>query len=412
MNGEPYITRLGMRMSGETWHNFRWDFLSAMLFSLFNVVFNQFYIPIAIRHGASNLHVGLLSAAPAIGFLLSPIWASLSERGTYAKPYVFYPSLVGRLLIILPAFFAVPWVFVVVALCFQLLMGIQAPAYATVVSRIYPSELRGRLMGNVRVAMGLLMIPLAYAVGLWIDRFGSLGPLLAGSITGAVSILAFHKVREGVHTTSADSRISKRVTLADQLDLIRGNRRLAVFLTATTLAGFGNMLANPLYSIIQVEKLGLSNAEIGYIRIAYYAFLLTAYWFAGWATDRFSPKLVVGCGVTALAVIPLLYGIIGTYPAVIMAGGFQGIADATWDIGCMTYVFRIAKGRAGAVFGLHLMLFGIRGTIGPILSTALIHTVSFQMILLSASFLALLGLVLFLTEKPDRSSLEAHEMQA
>lgn len=413
MRGEPYITRLGMQMSRETWGNFRWEFLSSMLYSFFNVVFNQFYVPIAIRHGASDLHVGLLSAAPAIGLLFSPVWASLSERGTSAKPYVFYPNFVGRLLIMLPAFFAVPWVFVAVALCYQVLMGVQAPAYATLMTRIYPADLRGRLMGNVRVAMGLLMIPLAYAVGQWIDHAGSPGPLLTAAITGALSIFVFSNVRERRPDTAAPPPAKGRIAaLAGQLGLIRENRKLLVFLAATTLSGFGNMLANPLYSIIQVDKLELSNAEIGYIRMAYFACLLTSYWIVGWVIDRYSPKLAMCFGIIAFAVVPLLYGLVGTLPAAIAAGGVQGVGDAIWEIGCMTYIFRVAKGREGVVFSLHLMLFGIRGTIGPILSTALMNVISFPIMLSAASLCSLLGLILFLADRSERPGLKAHESKA
>ena len=72
------------------------------------------------------------------------------------------PNLIGRALIILPAFFGVPVIYVIVALLFQLLMGIQAPAYASIIIRMYPPQHRGKLMGNVRVAMGILMIPIAF----------------------------------------------------------------------------------------------------------------------------------------------------------------------------------------------------------------------------------------------------------
>ncbi|MFH5182635.1 MFS transporter [Paenibacillus sp. TAB 01] len=403
MKTGKYVNFLGLQMDRGTWSNFRWDVFGAALFSLFNVVFNQFYVPISIRHGASEFQVGLLTAAPAIGLLFSPLWAGIVERGN-PKPFVVIPQLIARALILVPAFFTAPWVFVTVALVFQLLMGIQAPAYAAVITQIYPAALRGRLMGNVRVVMGVLMIPMAYLVGLWIDSRGSSEIIVAASILGVFSILCFQRVKalepeeanDNPTVKVMDKKPKERTTFIQQLQLIKGNKALILFLSATTLAGFGNLLANPLYFIIQVSTLGLSNLEIGYIRVAYFTCLFLAYLTMGWVIDRYSPKTALTFGFMGYTLVPLLYGFIGNYPAAIIAGGLQGFGDAVWDIGCLTYVFRIAKGKEAVVFGLHLMLFGIRGTIGPLLSTSLIGSMSIQIILGTAALFAALGLLLLL----------------
>ncbi|MGO4495656.1 hypothetical protein AB4114_07080 [Paenibacillus sp. 2RAB27] len=104
--------KLGLQMSPATKHNLYSDFGAACLFSLFNVVFNQFYIALAIRQGATNLEVGILAAAPAIGLLFSPIWAGRIEQSN-PKPFVIIPNLIGRSLLLLPAFFGAPSVYVV-----------------------------------------------------------------------------------------------------------------------------------------------------------------------------------------------------------------------------------------------------------------------------------------------------------
>lgn len=402
MNRQRYMNFLGMQMSRETGINFRLDFAASVLFGFFNVVFNQFYVPIAIQHGATSFHVGLLTAAPAIGLLFSPVWAGLSERGD-PKPFVVYPCLAGRMLIVIPALFPSPWVFVGIALCFQLLMGIQAPAYASLITRIYPRDLRGRLMGYTRMAMGASMIPLAYIIGQWVDHSGSGLPLITGAVTGVLSILVFSFI-SSKRADDADRILKNRTTFREQLQLLKGNRALLLFLAATSLAGFSNMLAVPLYSIIQVDHLKLSNLEIGYIRVAYFAFLLAAYWVLGSVIDRYSPKWAMCCGFLAFVIVPLLYGEIGTYPAVLIAGGLQGMADASWDIGVLASVFRIAPGKEGLVFGLHLMLFGIRGTIGPLLSTSLGDFVPYSTILLCSAGLSLLGLLLYANQKDTLSN--------
>ncbi len=382
-----------LQMGKDSRANFRWDFTAAAIFSFFNVVFNQFYIPIAIQHGVSYFQVGLLSAAPALGVVLSPVWASFIEQGS-PKPYVVYPAAISRLLILIPAFFAFPWVFVICALAFQLLNGVQAPAYAALMTRIYPPKLRGRLMGNVRVIMGGLMIPIAFLVGGWIDLWGSKGPLIFASLTGVLSIAAFSRVKE-IEPVPEKQTAAKRSSIREQWKLVKNNRILALFLTAVSISGFGNLLANPLFQIIQVDRLQLSNLQIGYARIVYYVFLLLSYLIMGWVIDRFSPGHAMFFGISASATASLLYGLMENYPIVILASGMQGFGDAIWDIGVMAYIFRAAPGREAVVFGLHLMLFGFRGTIAPLLSTGLSGSVSLSLLLLAAAAFGYAGLAVF-----------------
>lgn len=400
MLANKVFQKLGLHMSPATKHNLYSDFGAACLFSLFNVVFNQFYIALAIRQGATNLEVGILAAAPAIGLLFSPIWAGKIEQSN-PKPFVIIPNLIGRALLLLPAFFGAPSVYVVTAIIFYFLMGIQAPAYPALITRMYQPELRGRLMGYVRVAMGAIMIPLAYIVGSWTDKSGPSGPLITAAVTGVISILSLARVKEIALPTTVSARKS---SFKEQLKLVRNHRELVVFFAATTLTGFGNILASPLYQIIQVRELQLSNSEIALARMSYYVCLLVAYFVVGWVIDRFSAKQTLVYGLAAFTIVPLLYGVFGNYPAVIIGSGIQGIGDAIWDIGILAYIFRAVPGREAVVFGLHLMLFGIRGSIAPLISTGLSDYMPISGLLVAAAICGCIGTVIFLLQKDNKET--------
>ncbi|WP_168123720.1 MFS transporter [Paenibacillus sp. HB172176] len=398
------LVKLGMPMTTRVWRNLRIDLGAACLFSLFNVVMNQFYVAFAIQEGASNLEVGLLSAAPAVGLIFSPIWASWIERAVNPKPFIFIPNAIGRLIFIIPALAGTPWSYVAAAIVFQMLMGIQAPAYASLVSRMYPADLRGRLMGYVRVAMGMLMIPIAFAVGSWAEAFGPSGPLIAASIGGFLSINLFNTIKLAKKRDTAlpgekqGPATGKRISFSfnEQWKLVASNRTLAVFLVATSFAGFGNMLASPLYQIIQVDTLQLSNVEIGYARVAYYTALLFTFLIGGWMIDRYPIKYTLLVGIAAYAIVPMLYGAWGSFPAVIIGNFVQGIGEAIWDFGILAFIFRLVPGREAMVFGIHLMLFGVRGTAGPILGTMLTASLSLSSLLIFASICGIIGTALFL----------------
>ncbi|WP_135552909.1 MFS transporter [Paenibacillus cymbidii] len=407
---EP-LYKLGLFMMPNVWRNAKIDIGAASIVSLFNVVINQFYITFAIQQGATHLQVGLLSAAPAFGLLFSPLWAQWVEKARNPLPFVVVPNLIGRLLMLLPAFFPVAGVFLGTSFLYQLLMGINATAYAALVPRMYPADIRGRLLGYVRVAMGCLMIPLAYAVGSWADWSGPSGPLFAAVAAGVTSILLFTRLKlpaaangeseagaaieasAGNGATSAKG--AKRFSLRDQWQLVSGNRMLLVFLVATMFSGFGNMLASPLYQIVQVDVLELSNVQIGYARVGYFAGLLLTYFLGGRLIDRFDLKYILFGGIAAYAVVPFLYGAWGTYSAVIAGNAVQGIGEAIWDFGILSFLLRIVPGREATLFGLHLMMFGFRGTLGPLTSTLLTSQVSITSLLLISAAIAAAGSVLF-----------------
>jgi len=395
--------RLGLPISDTAWSNFRLDFIATLVFSLFNIVFTQFYAPMAIRQGASDFEIGLLSASPAIGLLFSPLWTGWIERFG-PRRFFFIPNLIGRLLIILPALFGAPAVYVATALVYQFLMGMQSPAYAALLTRIYPARHRGKLLGLVRVGMSVLMMPLALLIGAWTDHSGPRPALILAAVTGALSLLIFRGVRneDGVEEPRVPAVAKPKASWRERLALLTGNRELLVFFLATTFAGFGNILSNPLYQKIQVQELGLTNSQIGIARFVYYAFLLLSYYVSGWALDRFPPKRTLVYGLGAVIVVPLLYGLVPSFGSVIAASGIQGIADAIWDIGVLAFVFMIAPGREANVFSIHLMLFGIRGTIGPLLSTSLVGIVPYSVILSGASLCGLIGTLLLVFMKDDR----------
>lgn len=401
---ETHVLRFGMDMKRVTWFNFRIDFSASILFALYNVVVNQFYTPMAIRHGISNVEVGLLTAAPAIGSLLSPLWAAMMGRRS-PMPFIFWPNLLARLSICVVGLWLSPLMFVAVALFVNFLGAIQAPAYPALMPRIYPGRLRGRLMGYVRVAQCLFLVPLALIVGAWLHVDGDMWPLICASALGVASLILFTAVRqvepqpphaaEDLHHTPGFAAHIK-----GQWRLVKTTAGLGAFLVATSLTGFGNLVGAPLFQIYQIHVLNLNNFQIGETRMAYYALLLIAYFALGWVIDKVSPRHALLWGMAAYAMMPILYAAFGSFGAVLAASGFQGIGDAAWDIGLMAYVFQMAPGKEASVFGLHLLLFGVRGTIAPLLSTAAAAVVPLPVLLVGATLFCLAGLIVLAVFRP------------
>lgn len=384
--------------------NSRIENSSSALNALWYAFVYQFYVTVAIQHGASHFEVGIMSAAPALGALLSPLWASLI-RGRNPKPFVIAPNLIARLLLLLPAFFAMPSVFLASCLFFHFLVGIQAPAYASLVTRIYPPDMRGRFLSRSRMAMGAAMIPTSIGFGLWMDAAGSRGALLASSATGVLAILILSFVRP----VAEDGQRGQEEAISGLNGLwrfLKTHRELPVFFIATTLCGFGNILGRPLFAILQVQVLHMSNFEISLTRVVYFLFLLAAYFFGGRLIDRFSPRQALVWSIGAYALAPLAFVLLKNHFGMLASNAVYGVADALWDIGILTYVLRAAPGNEATVFSLHQLLYGIRGSLAPIVGTSLLGSLSMGTLLAAASISCGIAFVLFV--RKGNASLSLH----
>jgi MFS family permease len=371
-----------------------YDYTSSCMNGLLYAFAYQFYIPVAIQNGAANWQIGLLSAAPAAGVLLAPLWASL-QLGKAPKPFVILSNLLGRLSFLLPAVWGTPWSYVCTLFFFHLMMGIQSPAYASLMTRIYPPEVRGERMGKARMMMCFAMIPISPLLGYWLDLQGSAPPLIWSAITGSLSIgvLAFVKDYDPRFSLS---KSTLPPSFFSQLRFVQSNPLLLVFFVATSLCGINYILASPLYSIIQVEHLQLTNLQISQSKVIYFIVLLLSYYATGRIIDRYSPGQTLIFAMVGFMTGPLLYIFFPGYGGVLTANAIYGAADAAWELSILSFIFRMAPGREAVVYSIHLLLFGIRGTIAPIIGTSLVSSMPMTQILCISTACGLLGLLLFI----------------
>ncbi|MCL6548554.1 MAG: MFS transporter [Alicyclobacillus sp.] len=326
----------------------------------------------------------------------SRLWGWSSRLST-RRPWVVMLAL---------AVLLTPVAFLVTAFIVNFMNGIQAPAYPALLARMYPPALRGRLMGYVRVAQGTLLIPLAYVVGQWSQHQGDRWPLIGAALMGTLSVILFSRVREVEPADPQghpEARRRRIHPIFGNWQVARASRPLTIFLVATMVTGFGNLLAGPIYQIYQVHTLNLSNAQIGFTRVLYYVALLVAYFAVGWIIDTWSPRRAMFIGMGAYALAPALYVLDGSFTAVMISCALLGVGDAVWDIGCMSYIFRAVPGREAEAFGLHFLLFGVRGAIAPLVSTAMTHAMSLTDIFLIAIGICALGIALFAVPTQPRA---------
>ncbi|MHB1456436.1 MAG: MFS transporter, partial [Armatimonadota bacterium] len=158
---------------------YRRDAWGGMLAGLFNGAISPFLGFIARdRLGASEVLIGLMFAAPAVGSIFALLYAN-SMEGRKKMPYVMWPGIIGRGLFVFSLFALTPLSFALIVFFSLGLASIIGPGYAAVLKEIYPDTNRGQIMGYIRVGMAFMTFMSTLVVGKLLEG----GKLFFTSIT-------------------------------------------------------------------------------------------------------------------------------------------------------------------------------------------------------------------------------------
>jgi MFS family permease len=296
--------------------------------------------PTFLPHFASELAGGPLGATvmralQSLGQFASPLVAvSIVEHRPYAKPLgvTFGSALRMQLLFLgLVALFVedrtlalwLVWLFIAL---FGLAQGMQGVAFQVVMAKVIPIARRGRLLGLRDLASGLVLIGVASAGGLLLDRFGFAEGngytfLLAFALT-SVGLGAFAAVREPPGSDLREQTpFGRRVR--ELPALLRAEPDFGRFLSARLLASAARGVL-PLYVVYIAREFGVTGARLGLFTIAFSLAQSSSTLGWGYLGDRLGYKRVfqgsLACwltgtalllGATGLATATATYALVG-----------------------------------------------------------------------------------------------------
>lgn len=267
----------------------------------------------------SEFLVGLALAAQWIGASASSIFgATLIEHRKRVLPMgllIGWGMRAGVLGLALGGFFLPPeWALVTAIgfLClFGLFNGMQAVIFNTLMAKVIPLRLRGRLTGFRNFAAGLTAAGVSWMGGHYFvegNLFGNgyASTFMMAFILTSIGLSLLMLVREPEPPT-----IRARATLGGRLHdipmMLKADPALGRFYIAAGLAALGTM-AVPFYILYAGERIGLSGATIGILSTAFLLAQTTTNLFWGWLADRFGNRLVfiLSVGTWGLATVLLL----------------------------------------------------------------------------------------------------------
>ena len=320
---------------------------------------------IARRGGLEPLGLSALAAAPFVANFLGAFSGRVGPRSSRELAAIRAAGA-GALVLLVVA--PLPAVMVIAAVLFWLSVSLTGPFQLRLWGSMYPSRLRGRVVGAIGMGRAAAGAVAAFVGGLIADRLGGPPAVAIAGVVGLACAVAY----VGMRTPIADR--PRGFSARESIRALQDRPILARMALAQGFYGGGLIAAAPLYALVYVDRLDLSLADVGLIGILTAASTTIAFPLWGAVADRHGPLTVlkVGgsiglCGLVAYAVAP--------HVAVLwIAALAAGTASASIDVGIAAVVSDQTPlaDRAAAMAGWNAFT-GARGIVAAFLMTSLLQ---------------------------------------
>ncbi len=321
-----------------------------------------FFAVLATRLGASPWLLALVASAPYLANLLAPFWVAQARR--WGARGLMVVSLAGAaVILILLGLARSAMVFSLLVLLYYLFYGVGDPLYVALAEIVYP-ERTGSSLGRVQAVFNGVHA-LANALAGWLmDSLGVFVTLaMAALSTGiaAASYLSF----PNLSNTDEDGA-------ASPWQILRQDSLIQRMVLALMVAGTGMVMMLPVFPLIEVKRLGLSNAQIGVLLAINSLTLVAASWMWGRRLSE-TPSHIVNAfrlGMLAIIGMAVLYALGGSFWELLFANILCGIGGSAISVSWRLFAINLAY-NTDVISGMHLLTCGIRGLYAPALGALL-----------------------------------------
>lgn len=327
---------MGLPTHRNAWYLVVEIFWAAMLAAA--AMFNAAY---AIRLGATNAQISLLTSVPAlIAVLVSlPAGKFLQKRPRRKSWLLWALSLhrVGFLLVILVPWIQIPWISQGMLLVL-ILVGISIPAhffnvgFIPLLSEVVPEEMRAAVFSARNIVYNIVLSVSSVLSGYWLERIAF--PLnyqalyLFGFLCSMISIYYLTRIEapdSPIVTASTQSHSSlSSLRLAFQKVWVTEPGFARITLN-TLFHGVGVWMATPLYVLYFVRQLGADEGWLGLNSTI--ASLATIFGYDLWRRiiQRKGEASILRFTIVCVGLYPVFVGLIESLPLILLGTALNGL---------------------------------------------------------------------------------------
>ena len=387
--------------------NIRTLYIEAALFGLYSAIPAAFLSVYALRLGASNQAIGLLTALPS---LVNVLWLIPSARLIERQRHILTPLLVSALLQgsqyafiaflpFLPQAFQTPVLLAIVALG-AMPSGVYAVVINTVLAEVVPSPQRVRILGNRSLLLSMCDAAAVLAGGWFLGLF----PLpvnyqILFVIVTALALANVYNLRrlDAPYAPSGGSATAG-LSLARMREVMaRGGeaRPFLRFLIAAFVVLFGGWLPRPLFSVYWVRSLNASDWWVGMIMASYSLAAMVGYPIWGRIARGWSSRRLLLVGTLGFVAYPTLTALAPATPFLLLASVIGGLMAPPYNLGLLNGLLDFAPGQHRPTYmAMYAATTSLAAFAGPIVGASLIlPLVGIQAAIMAGAFARFLGFV-------------------
>lgn len=373
-------------------HTFYYDVKAAALFGIFGGSFLPFVAIVGRKIGATEFQISLLTAAPYIATAFAIFWTE-DILGKGRVWYVVWPNVVGRAFLFSMLFVASPFAYTLVVFIYMIITAIPFPSYASVMKTNYPDEARGRLMSYVRVGSACFWIVASIITGWILEKntynYRYIFPVAA--IFGILSALEFGRIK-----VRLEKKKKQRLEALSHLTAPLKNKPFLKFIIIYSIFEFGLLLWLPLYPLILVDKVHISNIATGIFGAIYSGMWLLGFFFWGRFIDRHTLSNSLKLFFIVTAFIPLIYLLTHNIWFLAIAQGIAGITFAAIELIGYVVITRMSHHRETPRYmAVYAVFGGVRGITAPFLGPVIMNNfsaeaaIALSLLLMAVAFLSI-----------------------
>ncbi|MFW5871353.1 MAG: MFS transporter [Verrucomicrobiota bacterium] len=330
----------------------------------------------ARRLGAGPVLLGFLAVAQFLGFISSSMVSRLLFRYQWGRLIGLF-RLLGRCGVILMSVVNTPLAFVSILVFLKATTSWGKIVFQSLMRCHVRSRVRPNVMKWVR-AMGMLIsVPVAWLVGNLLDLYpGSYRVIfpVAGLLAVLSSVFFFKVPRSQAERRAHETSCG----FFDEIKLLVADRRFLWFMLALFIGGFGEKIVMPINPIYFADVLQLKYSDVG-LTLGVVGPLLSVcgFFFWGKCAGRFSPLKVLIVCMFIKTLKPVLWALASVegfpvMPCLLSGAAIFRFMIAGMEIGSVLSVLNMSRGNSAHLYvGIHYLLLGIRGLLGPTLGVVL-----------------------------------------
>jgi MFS family permease len=370
--------------------------------------FNSAY---AIRLGADNFQIGLLTSIPAAMAVLVSIPAGnfLAKR-TRRAPWVFGSLMLHRTGYLLVAI--APWIHIPNVnsgfLVVLVLVVISAPAHffnvgwIPLLADVVPEHRRAAVFSARNITNQATVSLVVFLCGLWLSRiaFSINYQLLymigfCASMVSMVFLFKMHVPDSTVTVNENKNQLSVRTlktAVIDARDALVKHHGFMRITVNTLLHGIGIWMAAPLYTLYFVRELNASDAWLGLNSTLASLGTIAGYSFWRWLMSRWGEPVSLKRTIVLAGLYAVAVGLTPSLSAILVFGVINGLISPGINLSHFNTLLKVTPPAARPQYtSIYITIMNIGATISPLISVAVADKIGLSPMLIVSGILSIIG---------------------